>query len=154
MPATAVDQKSWDCRPCRGHSKDVIDLAWSPDSRFLISGSVDHCVIIWDMTTGMPAGLSRSVVCGRDPMTPWMQNYVPFDGLSFLFAVFLKRCSLYPVRQSVAPAVLTPWRHHPKGASFSTSETTRALFRASLGTHRTASLCPKAATGGQDNVTF
>ncbi|XP_010520378.1 PREDICTED: chromatin assembly factor 1 subunit FAS2 isoform X2 [Tarenaya hassleriana] len=34
------------------HRKDVLDLQWSPDDAFLISGSVDNSCIIWDVNKG------------------------------------------------------------------------------------------------------
>ncbi|KAK9111331.1 hypothetical protein Scep_018850 [Stephania cephalantha] len=34
------------------HRKDVLDLQWSTDGAFLISGSVDNSCIIWDMNKG------------------------------------------------------------------------------------------------------
>ncbi|KAJ9177801.1 hypothetical protein P3X46_012973 [Hevea brasiliensis] len=34
------------------HRKDVLDLQWSPDCAFLISGSVDNSCIIWDVNKG------------------------------------------------------------------------------------------------------
>ncbi|CAN0877415.1 Chromatin assembly factor 1 subunit FAS2 [Linum grandiflorum] len=34
------------------HRKDVLDMEWSGDSAFLISGSVDNLCIIWDMNKG------------------------------------------------------------------------------------------------------
>lgn len=37
---------------CRLHLRDVLDLAWSPDSMFLMSGSVDNQCMIWDVSTG------------------------------------------------------------------------------------------------------
>lgn len=36
----------------RFHRKDVLDLQWSTDGVFLISGSVDNCCIIWDVNKG------------------------------------------------------------------------------------------------------
>lgn len=36
----------------RGHLEDVYDLCWSPDSSFLISGSVDNSAIVWDVHKG------------------------------------------------------------------------------------------------------
>ena len=36
----------------RSHLEDVYDLSWSPDSRFLISGSVDNSAIMWDVKKG------------------------------------------------------------------------------------------------------
>ncbi|KAG7539201.1 WD40 repeat [Arabidopsis suecica] len=34
------------------HRKDVLDLQWSPDDAYLISGSVDNSCIIWDVNKG------------------------------------------------------------------------------------------------------
>ncbi|KAG0572870.1 hypothetical protein KC19_VG131500 [Ceratodon purpureus] len=34
------------------HVRDVLDLAWSPDSALLMSGSVDNQCMIWDVATG------------------------------------------------------------------------------------------------------
>lgn len=36
----------------RGHLSDVYDLAWSPDSKYLISGSVDNRALIWSLEKG------------------------------------------------------------------------------------------------------
>ncbi|MCQ2820079.1 MAG: hypothetical protein MJ252_22670, partial [archaeon] len=36
----------------RGHMSDVYDLCWSPDSNYIISGSVDNTAIIWSIETG------------------------------------------------------------------------------------------------------
>lgn len=36
----------------RFHHKDVLDLQWSADGAFLISGSVDNSCIVWDMSKG------------------------------------------------------------------------------------------------------
>ena len=36
----------------RGHLEDVYDLCWSPDSSYLISGSVDNSAIVWDVQKG------------------------------------------------------------------------------------------------------
>jgi len=32
-----------------GHQNDVVDLKWTRDSKFLISGSMDKSAIIWDI---------------------------------------------------------------------------------------------------------
>lgn len=37
---------------CRFHRKDVLDLQWSTDGEFLVSGSVDNSCIIWDVSRG------------------------------------------------------------------------------------------------------
>ena len=36
----------------RGHSREVHDLAWSPNSKFLASGSLDGSVIVFNVETG------------------------------------------------------------------------------------------------------
>ncbi|MED6196451.1 hypothetical protein PIB30_047668 [Stylosanthes scabra] len=36
----------------RSHHKDILDLQWSPDANYIISGSVDNCCIIWDVNKG------------------------------------------------------------------------------------------------------
>eukprot|EP01043_Picozoa_sp_COSAG02_P060746 COSAG02_NODE_8006_length_2749_cov_1.439623_2_plen_699_part_00 len=41
----------------RGNSMDVYDLSWSPDSRFLISGSHDKHALVFDVTQGKVAEL-------------------------------------------------------------------------------------------------
>ena len=35
---------------CSGHPQDVYDISWSPTSEFLISGSLDHTAIVWDLS--------------------------------------------------------------------------------------------------------
>lgn len=36
----------------RGHLEDVVDVSWSADGLFLVSGSVDNEAIVWDVTKG------------------------------------------------------------------------------------------------------
>lgn len=58
-PKTAADDWRWDTitsfsdisrtlLAC-GHKGDITDLAWSPDSAFLCSTSVDNCSVIWNV---------------------------------------------------------------------------------------------------------
>lgn len=58
-PKTAADDWRWDSitsfsdisrtlLAC-GHKGDITDLAWSPDSAFLCSTSVDNCSVIWNV---------------------------------------------------------------------------------------------------------
>src|SRR2546422_7418253 len=35
-----------------GHSDKVFSVAWSPNGKYLASGSRDHTVRVWDTTTG------------------------------------------------------------------------------------------------------
>ena len=48
----------------RGHSKDVQCVAWSPDGKFVATGSYDHSIRLWD-TDGTALrsfdGLKRSI---------------------------------------------------------------------------------------------
>ena len=37
---------------CRATKKHVYDLAWSPDSEFLIAGTADNNATIWKASTG------------------------------------------------------------------------------------------------------
>lgn len=36
----------------RGHVEDINDLSWSSDDKYIISGSIDHTAIMWDITKG------------------------------------------------------------------------------------------------------
>lgn len=41
---------SW--KTLKGHLEDIYDISWSPDSNFLISGSVDNTAMLWDVKKG------------------------------------------------------------------------------------------------------
>lgn len=46
---TVKNVENWRCAwTCRGHGGDVLDVAWSPQDRFLASCSIDNNVIVWD----------------------------------------------------------------------------------------------------------
>ncbi len=36
----------------RGHSDNVFTVAWSPDGKYIASGSRDKTVRVWDVATG------------------------------------------------------------------------------------------------------
>jgi chromatin assembly factor 1 subunit B len=38
------------CTSLSGHPQDVYDISWSPTSEFLLSGSLDHTAIVWDLS--------------------------------------------------------------------------------------------------------
>lgn len=41
--------ENWRCvHTLRGHSGDILDLAWSPQDRWLATSSVDNTIIVWD----------------------------------------------------------------------------------------------------------
>jgi len=44
-----LNVEQWRCvYTLRGHTGDVLDMAWSPDDSFLASGSVDNTITIWN----------------------------------------------------------------------------------------------------------
>jgi len=50
-----VNHENYKCSSTlRQHGGDVLDLAWSPDDRYLASCSVDNTVIVWDCTGTHP----------------------------------------------------------------------------------------------------
>lgn len=56
--ANEQDKETWlTHKIMRGHIEDVYDLAWSPNSLLLISGSVDNTAIVWDVTKGKSLGI-------------------------------------------------------------------------------------------------
>jgi len=50
------DVETWRVKTmCRSSSgSEIYDLAWSPDGRFFITGSMDNVARIYDATNGMP----------------------------------------------------------------------------------------------------
>ncbi|CAH8466253.1 unnamed protein product [Dicrocoelium dendriticum] len=45
-----ISHEHWvPCRSLRRHLEDIYDLCWSPDNQTLVSGSVDHSVIVWQL---------------------------------------------------------------------------------------------------------
>ncbi|XP_065089218.1 chromatin assembly factor 1 subunit B [Ochlerotatus camptorhynchus] len=47
------DKETWlTMKILRGHMEDVYDLSWSPNSMYLISGSVDNTAMMWDVNKG------------------------------------------------------------------------------------------------------
>lgn len=47
--------ENWKCTSTlRGHNGDVLDLAWSPQDRWLASCSIDNSIIIWDAHQSFP----------------------------------------------------------------------------------------------------
>ena len=49
---TVEDARALNKRMLPGSSADIYDLAWSPDSRRLVSGCVDCTLTVWDAGTG------------------------------------------------------------------------------------------------------
>ncbi|KAG5445927.1 Chromatin assembly factor 1 subunit B [Clonorchis sinensis] len=45
-----ISMEHWvPCRSLRRHLEDIYDVCWAPDSQALISGSVDHSLIVWQL---------------------------------------------------------------------------------------------------------
>lgn len=41
--------ENWRCiSTLRGHGGDILDVAWSPQDRFIASCSIDNTIIVWD----------------------------------------------------------------------------------------------------------
>lgn len=56
--ANDQDKEIWiTLKILRGHMEDVYDLSWSPNSQFLVSGSVDNTAMIWDVQKGKSAAI-------------------------------------------------------------------------------------------------
>ncbi|XP_011314709.1 chromatin assembly factor 1 subunit B [Fopius arisanus] len=48
-----VNKEQWTVwKVLRGHLEDIYDISWSPDSNFIVSGSVDNSAIVWDVQKG------------------------------------------------------------------------------------------------------
>uniref|UniRef100_H2YBG7 CAF1B/HIR1 beta-propeller domain-containing protein n=1 Tax=Ciona savignyi TaxID=51511 RepID=H2YBG7_CIOSA len=46
---TAIGER-WRCsHTLKGHTGDVLDLAWSPGDQWLASCSIDNTVVVWDV---------------------------------------------------------------------------------------------------------
>ncbi|THU82460.1 WD40 repeat-like protein, partial [Dendrothele bispora CBS 962.96] len=43
-------------QPLEGHTQEVNSVAYSPDGRYIVSGSWDKTIRIWDSQTGQPVG--------------------------------------------------------------------------------------------------
>nr|CAH8819342.1 unnamed protein product [Trichobilharzia regenti] len=58
----ALNAEVWiPCRSLRRHLEDIYDICWSPDERALISGSVDHSIIVWQLDLA-PSSSSATAV--------------------------------------------------------------------------------------------
>ncbi len=51
----------------RGHQMEVNDVAWAPDSRRLVSGSVDNTAIVWDL-------VKKRSIAVLEGHTQWVQG--------------------------------------------------------------------------------
>lgn len=52
-PSDTENKEQWaSWKVLKGHIEDIYDISWSPNSNFLISGSVDNTAILWDVKKG------------------------------------------------------------------------------------------------------
>ncbi|BHF67035.1 Chromatin assembly factor 1 subunit B [Sparganum proliferum] len=56
------------CRSLRRHLEDIYDLCWSPDEAFLLSGSVDHSAILWQLDLA-PSSVGQEGVADQTSAT-------------------------------------------------------------------------------------
>ncbi|XP_014473067.1 PREDICTED: chromatin assembly factor 1 subunit B [Dinoponera quadriceps] len=53
LPSDTENKEQWaSWKVLKGHIEDIYDISWSPDSNFLVSGSVDNTAILWDVKKG------------------------------------------------------------------------------------------------------
>jgi len=58
LPADSTDKEVWHtASPLRSKAPDIYDLAWSPDSAYLLAGSTDNSATIFHVKTGQICGL-------------------------------------------------------------------------------------------------
>ena len=80
----------WQVRTLTGHSDAVCSAAFSPNGEFIVSGSVDGFVKIWDAVTG--AEVSSLWECAEG--FGMMGMLCRVSRMRFLF--FFKECGLEP----------------------------------------------------------
>ncbi|KAL5175864.1 Chromatin assembly factor 1 subunit FAS2 [Glycine soja] len=64
----------------RSHHKDILDLQWSTDATYIISGSVDNCCIIWDVNKVLDPCVSGTNLQTLDTHAHYVQG-VAWDPL-------------------------------------------------------------------------
>lgn len=53
LPSDNENKEQWaSWKVLKGHLEDIYDISWSPNSDFLISGSVDNTAMLWDVKKG------------------------------------------------------------------------------------------------------
>ncbi len=77
-----------------GHSHNISSLTWSPDGRFLATGSWDQSVIIWDVSTGKRAA---TLTEGLDEVVNTVAWSPDGNLLATTFGSFSKRTVLWEI---------------------------------------------------------
>ena len=119
------------CASLRGHSGDVVGVAWAPDSQRLASVSIDNSVRVWDVTAD-PARQLVAVLQGHRSMVKGVSwdpigRYLASQGDDRAVVVWEQRGSMLQVPSCWCHSLLPrPHWAGPPGA----------WLRCAIGTHR------------------
>jgi WD40 repeat protein/tRNA A-37 threonylcarbamoyl transferase component Bud32 len=65
----------------RGHSREVLDVVFTPDGRWLLSGGRDDYYLVWDAELlGTPDAFREPQRLGAHPLPVWVSRFSPRDG--------------------------------------------------------------------------
>ncbi|KAK7107539.1 chromatin assembly factor 1 subunit B-like [Littorina saxatilis] len=160
----ADNKESWVVyKSLRGHLGDVYDLCWSPDSRNIVSGSVDNSAIAWDTQKDTKLALfneHKSYVQGVawDPMREYIAT-LSSDRSCRIFNLSTKHC-IHNISKIVPRhiAASTPEGTKPKATRMFHDDTLRSFFRRLAFSPDGQLLIAPAGTmetgEGQTNATF
>uniref|UniRef100_A0A1B0A0W6 CAF1B/HIR1 beta-propeller domain-containing protein n=1 Tax=Glossina pallidipes TaxID=7398 RepID=A0A1B0A0W6_GLOPL len=126
------DKETWvTLKVLRGHMEDIYDLSWSPNSLYLVSGSVDNSAMIWDVQKGKPMAIlsdHKSFVQGVawDPKNQYIAT-LSTDRYLRIFDIQTKKI-LYRLNKSTLPL---PESHalHGKHMRIFHDDTLQTFFR-------------------------
>ncbi|XP_076445801.1 chromatin assembly factor 1 subunit B-like [Babylonia areolata] len=118
----------------RGHLGDVYDLSWSPDSRYIVSGSVDNTAIAWDTHKDQKLALfseHKNYVLGVawDPLREFVAT-LSSDRSCRIFNLSTKHC-IHNISKIVSPhaASSAPPGSKPKASRIFHDDTLQTFFR-------------------------
>lgn len=117
----------------RGHLGDIYDLCWSPDCRFLVSGSIDNSAIVWDIQKDQKAAIfneHKSYVQGVawDPLGEYVAT-LSADRSCRIYSMATKNC-IHNVSKMVPPnANKESSETKPKSVRLFHDDTLRSFFR-------------------------
>ncbi|KAI9575215.1 chromatin assembly factor 1 subunit B-like [Glossina fuscipes] len=126
------DKETWvTLKVLRGHMEDVYDLSWSPNSLYLVSGSVDNSAMIWEVQKGKSIAIlsdHKSFVQGVawDPKNQYIAT-LSTDRYLRIFDIQTKKI-LYRLNKSILPL---PEGHalHGKHMRIFHDDTLQTFFR-------------------------
>lgn len=114
------------CWLFRRHLEDIYDLCWSPDGQALVSGSVDHSVIIWQLNLGPvsssgspPKTLSNGVVgpAARVSNPPYSISQMT-DSAATDLAPDLALSSAATVSSGMKSLIMRDHKHYVQGVTW------------------------------------